>query len=87
MVDIEYRASRHDPIEDEVFLGFRFFFPTRGLAACIHVYIMRAFHPATPGFVYWPSPNEPDPLATLAPFPLADLEDIVISNIQCRSPT
>jgi hypothetical protein len=46
------------------------------------VYLMRAYHTVGPiGYVYWESPNNPDPTATLAPYPLVSLTDILVTAV------
>jgi hypothetical protein len=42
-------------------------------------YVMRAFHNVAPlGYVYWEVFDTPDTSATFAPYPLVELNDIVV---------
>lgn len=45
------------------------------------IFLMRAYRALSPGYVYWESPNAPDPTAIHAPYPLGELADILVATV------
>ena len=50
------------------------------------IFLMRAYRALSPGYVYWESADEPDPLALQAPYPAVELADILVATIYVATP-